>query len=75
MGEFPFLEDWKMKRGTSVVRWRPLAGVVFAGALAMGVAAFAAPRTGPETSDRGTKVQTRVQSEAAELVSGASEHL
>lgn len=74
MGAFPLLEDWKMKSGASAVKWRPVAGVVFAGALMVGVGAFAAPRTG-DTSARVVKGGTTVVSENANLLSGSGEHL
>jgi hypothetical protein len=74
MGAFPLLEDWKMKSGASAVKWRPVAGVVFAGALMVGVGAFAAPRTG-DTSARVVKGGSTVQSESATLISGSGEHL
>jgi len=74
MGAFPLLEDWKMKSGASAVKWRPVAGVVFAGALMVGVGAFAAPRTG-DSPARVVKGGTTVVSESANLLSGSGEHL
>lgn len=74
MGAFPLLEDWKMKSGASAVKWRPVAGVVFAGALMVGVGAFAAPRTG-DSSARVVKGGSTVVSESASLLSGSGEHL
>jgi hypothetical protein len=63
-----------MKSGASAVKWRPVAGVVFAGALMVGVGAFAAPRAG-DSSTRVVKGGSTVQSESVSLISGSGEHL
>jgi hypothetical protein len=73
MGTFPLLEEWKMKKETNG-GWRPVSGAILVGALALAVSAYAAPRTTDSAASRG-KDTVPVRSEAANLVTGSTQHL